>query len=165
MKVANLLKTKGDALFTVTPKTRLSAAVITMADQDIGSVVVMEGGELKGIITFREVLRVLARRQLENRLGPTPPVAELLCEQVMIAHPAVANSETDMDELRELMLAQRQRYIPVVDGKTLVGVVSYHDVMRSENEQQKFENSMLKAYIADWPEDSAGQNQSQNPLH
>jgi CBS domain-containing protein len=161
MKVANLLKTKGDALFTVTPKTRLSAAVITMADQDIGSIVVMEGAELKGIITFREVLRVLARRQMENRLGPTPPVAELLCEQVMISRPALATPGMEMDELRELMLSQRQRYLPVVEGKTLVGVVSYHDVMRSENEQQKFENSMLKAYIADWPEDSA----SLNPLH
>jgi CBS domain-containing protein len=164
MKVAHLLKTKGNALFTVTPQTRLSAAVITMADEDIGSIVVMEGGQLKGIITFREVLRVLALRQAENRLGPTPPVAELFCNQVMIPEPAVATPEMEIDELREMMLSQRQRYIPVIDGgRTLVGVVSYHDVMRSENEQQKFENSMLKAYIADWPEDTPGQNQ--NPLH
>jgi CBS domain-containing protein len=164
MKVAHLLKTKGNALFTVTPQTRLSAAVITMADEDIGSIVVMEAGELKGIITFREVLQVLARRQAESRRGPTPPVAELFCSQVMISNPTVATPETEIDELRDLMLAQRQRYIPVIDGgRTLVGVVSYHDVMRSENEQQKFENSMLKAYIADWPDDSQGP--TQNPLH
>jgi CBS domain-containing protein len=153
MKVAAVLKTKGNALFTVTPQTLLSECVITMADQDIGSIVVMAGAELKGIITFREVLRVLARRQVEMRRGPTPPVAELLAEQVMVSSPATATPDMDTDELRDLMLSQRQRYIPVLDGTTLVGVVSYHDVMRSQNEQQKFENSMLKAYIADWPEE------------
>lgn len=157
MKVSSVLQTKGNALFTVTPGTRLSECVITMAEQDIGSIVVMEGAELKGIITFREVLRVLARRQIECRTGPTPPVAELLAEQVMITRPATATPDMDIDELRELMLAQHQRYLPVLEGRTLVGVVSFHDVMRSENEQQKFENSMLKAYIADWPEEATVQ--------
>ena len=157
MKVATVLKTKGNALFTVAPDTRLSECVITMAEHDIGSVVVMEGAELVGIITFREVLQVLAQRQRELRAGPTPPVAELRADQVMIRHPALAASEMEVDELRDLMLEQRQRYLPVVDGRELVGVVSYHDVMRSENAQQRFENSMLKAYIADWPEERATQ--------
>jgi CBS domain-containing protein len=157
MKVATVLKAKGNALFTVAPDTRLSECVITMAEQDIGSVVVMEGAELVGIITFREVLQVLAQRQRELRRGPTPPVAELRADQVMIRHPVLAASEMEVDELRELMLEQRQRYLPVVDGKELAGVVSYHDVMRSENAQQRFENSMLKAYIADWPEERATQ--------
>jgi CBS domain-containing protein len=157
MKVSTVLKSKGNALFTVSPDTRLSECVITMAEHDIGSIVVMEGAELAGIITFREVLQVLARRQLELRTGPTPPVAELRADQVMIRHPALATSEMEIDELRDLMLEQRQRYLPVVDGGDLVGVVSYHDVMRSENELQRFENSMLKAYIADWPEEHAAQ--------
>jgi CBS domain-containing protein len=157
MKVAAVLQTKGSALFTVTPGTLLSECVITMAEQDIGSIVVMDGAELKGIITFREVLRVLARRQVECRAGPTPPVAELRAEQVMITRPALATPDMDTDELRDLMLSQHQRYLPVLDGRVLVGVVSYHDVMRSQNEQQKFENSMLKAYIADWPEETAVQ--------
>lgn len=157
MKVGTVLKSKGNALFTVTPDTRLSECVITMAEHDIGSIVVMEGAELAGIITFREVLQVLARRQLELRTGPTPPVAELRADQVMIRRPALATSEMEIDELRDLMLEHRQRYLPVVDGRELVGVVSYHDVMRSENELQRFENSMLKAYIADWPEEHATQ--------
>jgi CBS domain-containing protein len=157
MKVATVLRTKGNALFTVSPETRLSECVITMAEEDIGSIVVMSGAELRGIITFREVLQVLARRQIEVRSGPTPPVAELRADQVMLTQPALATPEMEIDELRDLMLEQRQRYLPVVDGALLVGVVSYHDVMRSENEQHKFENTMLKAYIADWPEDRAVQ--------
>jgi CBS domain-containing protein len=157
MKVATVLKTKGNALFTVAPDCRLSECVITMAEHDIGSIVVMDGAELVGIITFREVLQVLARRQIELRVGPTPPVAELRAEQVMIRPPVLstATSGMEIEELRDLMLAQRQRYLPVVDHHELVGVVSYHDVMRSENEQQKFENRLLKAYIADWPEEHA----------
>jgi CBS domain-containing protein len=157
MKVANVLQAKGAALFTVAPDTRLSECVITMAEHDIGSVIVMEGAELAGIITFREVLQVLAQRQRELRTGPTPPVAELRADQVMIRRPALATPEMEVDALRDLMLEQRQRYLPVVDGSELVGVVSYHDVMRSENAQQRFENSMLKAYIADWPEAHATQ--------
>ncbi|ALK97627.1 hypothetical protein AB595_25245 [Massilia sp. WF1] len=157
MEVASVLKSKGHALFTVTPDTRLSACVITMAQEDIGSVVVMAGRELAGIITFREVLQVLARRQIESRTGPTPPVAELRAADVMVKRPAVAWPGMDIDELRDLMLEQHQRYIPVLDGKELLGVVSYHDVMRSQNELQKFENAMLKAYIADWPEQATAQ--------
>jgi CBS domain-containing protein len=157
MKVAAVLRTKGNALFTVKPDTRLSECVITMAEQDIGSMVVMDGAQLKGIITFREVLQVLARRQIEGRTGFTPPVAELRAEQVMLTRPVLATPDMDIDALRCLMLEQHQRYLPVVDGAALVGVVSYHDVMRSQNEQQKFENAMLKAYIADWPDEAVAQ--------
>jgi len=157
MKVAAALKTKGNALYTVGPETKLSECVITMAQQDIGSIVVMAGTELRGIITFREVLHLLAQRQIESRSGPTPPVAELRAEQVMIKRPVLATPDMEIDELLRLMLEQHQRYLPVVDGDVLVGVVSFHDVMRTLNEQQKFENTMLKAYIADWPEELAPQ--------
>jgi len=56
MKVADILRVKGNTLFTVTPDTPLSHAVAMMAEQDIGSVVVMEYGELVGMLTFREVI-------------------------------------------------------------------------------------------------------------
>lgn len=151
MKVA-ALKSKGAALYTVAPDTKLSECVITMAEQDIGSIIVMSGSELQGIITFREVLQLLARRQIENRSRPTPLVAELRADQVMIRRPVVATPDMEIDELLPLMLEQHQRYLPVVDGEVLVGVVSFHDVMRARHEQQKFENTMMKAYIADWPE-------------
>jgi CBS domain-containing protein len=157
MKVAAALQTKGAALYTVAPDTRLSECVITMAEQDIGSIVVMAGTELRGIITFREVLRLLAQRQIESRSGPTPPVAELRADQVMIKRPVLATPDMEIDELRRLMLEQHQRYLPVVDGKVLVGVVSFHDVMRTLNQQQQFENTMMKAYIADWPEELVAQ--------
>ena len=104
MQVSEILKIKGKTLFTVTPDEMLSDAVIVMSEQDIGSLVVMERGRLAGMLTFREVLRVLARRQLEHRHGPTPPVAEIVVREVMNPSPALASPEMEVNELRWLML-------------------------------------------------------------
>jgi CBS domain-containing protein len=151
MKVAEILRLKGNTLFTVNPDTPLAAAVITMAERDIGSVVVMQSGRLAGMLTFREVMRVLAKRQQEQRIGPTPTMAEILVSEVMNARPTVVDPELTVDELRRVMNACGERYLPVIDADTLLGVVSFHDVARAVLEAQSFENKMLKAYIRDWP--------------
>ena len=151
MKVSEILRVKGNTLFTVTPDAMLSDSVVTMAEHDIGSLVVMEKGRLAGMLTFREVLRVLAKRQLEHRTGPTPPVAEITVREVMNAEPLVIEPGMDVNELRRVMLENHQRYLPVMDGGTLLGVISFHDVAKAVLEEQSFENKMLKAYIRDWP--------------
>jgi len=151
MQVSEVLRVKGSTLFTVNPEMMLSDCVITMADHDIGSLVVMDRGRLAGMLTFREVLRVLARRQLEHRAGPTGSVAETVVRDVMNTDPFVVSPDMDVNELRRVMLETRQRYLPVMDGQTLLGVISFHDVARAVLEEQSFENRMLKAYIRDWP--------------
>jgi CBS domain-containing protein len=155
MKVSEILKVKGSTLFTVTPETMLSDAVIVMAEHDIGSLVVMSRGRLVGMLTFREVLRVLARRQQEHRTGPTPPVAEIVVSEVMDAEPTVAAPDMAVNDLRRLMLEHHQRYIPVMEGSVLMGVISFHDVAKAVLEAQSFENRLLKAYIRDWPADGS----------
>lgn len=151
MKVSEILKVKGATLFTVSPDTMLSEAVVIMADQDIGSLVVMDRGRLAGVLTFREVLRVLARRQQEHRTGPTPPVAEIVVREVMDASPRLVPPQMEVNDLRRLMLEHHQRYLPVVDEGVLMGVISFHDVAKAVLEEQSFENRLLKAYIRDWP--------------
>jgi CBS domain-containing protein len=151
VKVNEILKVKGSTLFTVAPNMQLSEAVVAMAEQDIGSLVVMDKGKLAGMLTFREVIRVLAKRQQEQRTGPTPPVAELIVSEVMNADPIIVSPDLDVNELRKIMLETRQRYLPVMDSHTLLGVISFHDVARAVLEEQSFENRMLKAYIRDWP--------------
>ena len=69
MQVSEILRVKGSTLFTVGPETKLSDAVITMADNDIGSVIVMDKGALLGLVTFREVMRVIAARQAGAGFG------------------------------------------------------------------------------------------------
>jgi CBS domain-containing protein len=151
MEVNEILKVKGTTLFTVTPDTMLSDAVIVMAEHDIGSLVVMDRGRLAGMLTFREVIRVLARRQQEHRTGPTPPVAEIVVRDVMNPSPTLASPSMDVNDLRRLMLENHQRYLPVMDGDVLLGVISFHDVAMAVLEEQSFENRMLTAYIRDWP--------------
>ena len=147
MIVADILSLKGTTLFTVNPDMMLSDAVLIMDEHDIGSVAVMENGKLVGMLTFREVVRMLARRQLEHRSGPTRPVAEIRVRDVMVSDPVVVN------ELRRVMVESHARYVPVMDDGVLLGILSFHDVARSVLEAQSFENRMLKAYIRDWPQD------------
>jgi CBS domain-containing protein len=151
MQVKEILRIKGNTLFTVTPETMLSDSVILMSDNDIGSVVVMEAGKLTGMLTFREVIKVLAKRQVEHRTGPTPPVAEIRVGEVMNREPIIANPEMDVDELRRTMLEHHARYLPVMEGDTVLGVISFHDVAKAVLEEQSFENRMLKGYIKNWP--------------
>jgi CBS domain-containing protein len=148
MKVADILRVKGNTLFTVTPQAPLWSAVQTMAENDIGSVVVMDRGELVGMLTFREVLG-----KVHANGGA---VGDGTVGAAMVA-PRIVGPDTDVMELRRMMLEEHARYLPVLDGRTLMGVVSFYDVARAVLDEQSYENRMLKAYIRDWPEqESAG---------
>ena len=153
MKVSKILEVKGKTLFTMGPQESLAAAVMVMSENDIGSIVVMSNGKLAGMLTFREVIRILAKRQAENRVGPTPPVSSFIISEVMNPTPTVASPDMDVDQLRKLMVDSHERYLPVMEGDVLMGVVSFHDVAKAVLEMQSFENKMLKAYIRDWPQE------------
>ena len=146
MKVHDILRVKGSTLFTVTPETTLQNAVLVMSDHDIGSLIVMEGDKLVGILTFREVIQALAKSH--GKLDG------LQVRSVMNEKPLTCNMETEIDEVRRMMLVDHARYLPVVDQKMLMGVISFYDIAKSVVEAQDFENTMLKAYIRDWPEDT-----------
>ena len=145
MKVSDILQIKGNTLFTVTPDTPLQQAIQTMAEHDIGSLVVMEYGDLVGMLTFREIILTLS----EN--GGS--VGTSTIRKVMDDHPLTCTPETDVNEVRRMMLERHTRYLPVLDNRTLMGVISFYDVAKAVVEEQSFENKMLKAYIRDWPEE------------
>ena len=149
MKVSDILRVKGNTLYTVTPDSTLWAAVQVMAEKDIGSVVVMELGDLVGMLTFREVINHLS---VSNGV-----IGQRLVRNVMDDAPLTVTPETDVMEVRRLMLERHARYLPVMDGKTLMGVISFYDVARAVLDEQSFENRMLKAYIRDWPDEQASQ--------
>lgn len=143
MKVSDILRVKGNTLFTVTPEQPLAEAVRTMAEQDIGSLVVLEHGELKGMLTFREVMVAV--------VGNDMAIGSKVVRTVMDDAPLTCTPETEIDEVRRMMLGRHARYMPVLNGRTLMGVISFYDVARTVVEAQDFENRMLKAYIRDWP--------------
>ena len=147
MKVSDILRVKGSALYTVPPTQPLAEAVQTMADRDIGSLVVMEHGDLVGMLTFREVIAGVVKN------GGS--VGTLSVRAVMDDAPLTCTPETEIDEVRRMMLGRHARYMPALDGKMLMGVVSFYDVAKAVVDGQDFENRMLKAYIRDWPLEEA----------
>ena len=147
MKVSDILRVKGNTLYTVTPDEPLANAVDAMAERDIGSLVVMELGDLVGMLTFREVIQA----GVKNGGG----VGTMLVRSAMDDAPLTCTLETDMDEVRRMMLDRHARYMPVMDRKMLMGVISFYDVAKAVVDSQNFENKMLKAYIRDWPEDES----------
>jgi CBS domain-containing protein len=148
MKVSDILRVKGSTLFTAQPDMPLAQAVNTMADHDIGSLVVMEHGELTGMLTFREVIKAVVANG--GSLGST------LVGKVMDDHPTSCTPETELDEVRRMMLGRHARYMPVMSKNTLMGVISFYDVAKAVVDGQDFENRMLKAYIRDWPVEETG---------
>jgi CBS domain-containing protein len=143
MKVSDILRVKGGTLYTVTPEESLATALRTMAELDIGSLCVMNRGELVGMLTFREVIQAVVRNG--GSVGTT------VVRTVMDDFPLSCTPETELDEVRRMMLARHARYLPVMSSKTLMGVISFYDVAKAVVDSQDFENRMLKAYIRDWP--------------
>ena len=143
MKVSDILRVKGSTLYAVAPDQPLAEAISVMAERDIGSLVVMEHGDLVGILTFREVILAL--------VANGGHVDHTLVRSVMDDHPLTCTPDTDLDEVRRMMLGRHARYTPVLSQRTLMGVISFYDVAKAVVDQQDFENRMLKAYIRDWP--------------
>ena len=143
MKVSDILRVKGNTLYTVTPDEPLARGIDAMAEKDIGSLVVMEHGDLVGMLTFREVILCIVKNG--GAVGTT------VVRSAMDDHPLTCTSETDLDEVRRMMLDRHARYMPVMERRMLMGVISLYDVAKAVVDSQNFENKMLKAYIRDWP--------------
>ncbi len=148
MKALDILRVKGGTLYTIQPDEPLAKAAEIMAEKDIGSLVVMEHGDLVGMLTFREMIVCIVKNGGE--IGST------LVRTAMEEHPLTCASETELDEVRRMMLDRHARYMPVLNQKMLMGVISFHDVAKAVLDSQNFENKMLKAYISDWPVEEDG---------
>jgi CBS domain-containing protein len=146
MQVSDILRLKGNTLFKVSPTSLVMEAVDIMADHDIGSLVVLDQGALVGMLTFREIIQNLAKHQGD--------LDQVLVGAIMEKMPLVCEPQTELDEVRKMMLERHARYLPVLDGQILMGVISFYDVAKSVVEAQGFENTMLKAYIRDWPSEA-----------
>lgn len=147
MQVREIIGIKGSALFTATPQQSLASAVAAMAENDVGSLVIMGAGKMVGMLTFREVIQALHKR--------SGRIDALTVGEVMVRDPVTADPEMEANDLRRLLIDQHMRYLPVMDGDTLMGVISFLDVARAVLEEQGLENRMLKSYIRNWPGEGA----------
>ena len=143
MQVKEILRVKGNRLITAEPGSRAVDAVITMAEQNLGSLVVLDQGRMAGMLTFHELLAAVAKRN--GALG------EVKVSEIMVRDPVTTTPDMEVNDLRRTMLDTGARYLPVMQEGKLLGVISFRDVAKAVLEEQDFENKMLKGYIKNWP--------------
>jgi CBS domain-containing protein len=150
MIIRDILNMKGGAIFSAAPDSRVADAVGLMVKNDIGSLVVMSGGRMTGMLTFREVLKALDAQHGN--------LADLRLQDVMVSDPVCGSPADTLDEVREVMTKNHVRYLPVTEDGKLLGVISFHDIAKAVIKETSFENRLLKRYIKNRPEadDAAG---------
>ncbi|WP_040792473.1 CBS domain-containing protein [Nocardia paucivorans] len=140
MRIAEILRTKGDDVTTVPPETRIHSLLTVLADRNIGAVVVSpDGDHIAGIVSERDIVRALHRRGAELL---NSPVSRIMTAQVRTCAP-----DDRVDSLRHIMTEHRIRHLPVVANGRLVGIVSIGDVVKSALSELVIEHEHLVDYL------------------
>jgi signal-transduction protein with cAMP-binding, CBS, and nucleotidyltransferase domain len=137
-RLAEILDEKGGQVLEIDGGASVLEAVQRMVGNNVGSLLVTEGGDVTGIVTERDYLR---RVTLEGRTEEAP-VREIMSSPLI-----VATLETTVDECMALMTDRRIRHVPVVEGETVVGLVSIGDLVKFKSQLQTFEIQFLNDYI------------------
>jgi CBS domain-containing protein len=137
--VRQLLDQKGRNTWSIRPDATVFDAIAKMAEKDIGSLVVIDGDELVGIVTERDYARNVV---LKGKTSPATPVRDIMETQVVIARP-----EQSVDQCMALMTEKRVRHLPVFEENKLIGIVSIGDLVKSTIGDQKFLIDQLEHYI------------------
>ena len=138
-KVSDILGRKGASAVAVAPDTKVIEALNIMAEKNIGSVLVMDGGEYLGIITERDYSRKIA---LRHKSSVDTKVSEIMTTNL----PAV-NPSDSVEYCMQLMSDKNIRYLPVFEKNLLAGIVSMSDVVKETILSQKETISQLESYI------------------
>jgi CBS domain-containing protein len=146
ISVRDLLKLKGNAVWSVTPDTTVIAALNLLGEKDIGALVVLDGESLAGIISERDVVRVVAA---QHGFLSEQPVSDFMTEDVFTISPAQT-----IEDCMALMTEHRIRHLPVVEDRRLAGVISIGDVVKAIITSQEFTIDQLRKFI-----DGGGYNQ------
>jgi len=138
-KIRQLLTDKGGTVLSVSPENSVLDAIRMMADNDVGSLVVLEDGRLVGIFTERHYARNVI---LKGRSSPNTPVRDVMESRVVCIGP-----DRTVEECMALMTEDRIRHLPVIEGERLVGIISIGDLVKSIIADQKFHIEQLENLI------------------
>ncbi|MBO9709066.1 MAG: CBS domain-containing protein [Caulobacter sp.] len=141
MLVSQILKDKGDLVFTASPQETVGAAAALLHSRKVGAMVVLEDDEtIAGILSERDIVRIIAK---EGAVALTRPISTCMTRDVVFAQP-----EETIDALLSRMTDRRIRHLPVCKGKRLAGIVSIGDLVKYKIREAEAEADGLKAYIA-----------------
>lgn len=139
MTVRQLLEQKGHDLWTIHPDATVFDALAKMAERDIGSLVVMDGEKLIGIITERHYSRNVI---LKGKTSPATLVRDIMEKNVIRVRP-----DQSVEQCMALMTDNRVRHLPVLEGKKVIGIISIGDLLKSIISKQEFVIDQLEHYI------------------
>jgi CBS domain-containing protein len=139
MLVRDVLSDKGRIVHTCSPEDMLADVVDLLVGHNIGSLVVMHGGEMVGIITERDILRACAATR--------GPLNFVRVAERMTRCPVVASPGDEVEDVMCVMTERRIRHLPVVEGGQLVGIISIGDTVKAQHDELCRENHYLKSYI------------------
>ncbi len=139
MTIRNLLKEKGENVWTINPDATVLDAMAKMAEKDIGSLVVLDGEKLIGIITERHYSRNIV---LKGKSSSTTLVRDIMEKNVIHVRP-----EQSVELCMALMTENRVRHLPVLESKKVVGIVSIGDLLKTIISKQNFVIDQLEHYI------------------
>jgi len=137
--IRQLLDQKGGKVCSINPDSTVFDAVAKMAENDIGSVIVLDGEALIGIITERHYARNVV---LKGKSSSTTPIWEIMDRRVITVRP-----EQSVEECMAIMTDRRVRHLPVMEGEKIIGIVSIGDLVKSIIGDQKFTIDQLHHYI------------------
>ena len=138
--VDQILKAKGDDVWCVDPRDTVFDSLQSMSDKGVGSMLVMDGDKLVGIVTERDYARKVI---LEGKSSKDTAVREIMSAKVLCVSP-----DRTVDECMALMTDKRARHLPVVDHKRVVGVVSIGDLVKAMISEQQILIDQLQHYIS-----------------
>lgn len=139
MTLGEIIRDKGNEVYYIAPGVTLAAVVDALVEFNCGSLIVLDGEKMVGIITERDILRACSSRRnaLEEQL-----VDDHMTRDVIVGKPSDAVENT-----MGLMTKHRVRHLPVMEEGNLVGIISIGDVVKIQHDRLTMENHYLKSYI------------------
>ena len=138
--VRDLLNIKGDALYSVSPNTPILMAMQTMAEKNIGDLLVLEEGRIKGIVSERDFVHKTAKA---GGCDLQAPVSKMMTREVITVTP-----DQTIEHCMQTMTEKHIRHLPVVEGDQIFGLISIGDVIKGIITSQEFKIDQLEKYIS-----------------
>ena len=135
----SVLAVKGQQVHSVTPAESVFNALKTMAELNVGALLVLDGPKLVGILSERDYARKVI---LKGRSSLDTPVRDIMTEKVVCVRP-----DQTVEEAMALMTAHAVRHLPVMDGNEVAGIISIGDLVKSIIKEQEFVIDQLEHYI------------------
>jgi CBS domain-containing protein len=139
IKMKDILANKGNDIWSIAPDKTVFAALELMAEKEVGALLVMDAGKVKGLFSERDYARKVA---LKGRSSQQTNISEVMTDRVICTSP-----EDSAEECMALMTDKRVRHLPVVENSELLGLVSIGDMVKAIISEQEFTIKVLEKYI------------------